>query len=103
MVRGLKNQLALLRRLRNRDYALDYLDRALVKGGDRAFLVALKDVVDAQGGMTWLTSQVDLERQSLYRILSRHGNPTLETLRSILKVLGLRRSRAKYRRSPRMW
>jgi DNA-binding phage protein len=33
---------------------------------------------------------VGLKRPSLYKILSRNGNPTLATLREILKPLGLR-------------
>jgi DNA-binding phage protein len=33
---------------------------------------------------------VGLERPSLYRILSKHGKPTLANLQEILKRLGLR-------------
>ena len=37
-----------------------------------------------------LAGRVGLKRPSLYKILSKHGNPTLETLQEILKPLGLR-------------
>ncbi|MEI2722734.1 MAG: helix-turn-helix domain-containing protein [Verrucomicrobiota bacterium] len=40
----------------------------------------------------WVTlaGRVGLKRPSLYKILSKNGNPTLETLQEILKPLGLR-------------
>jgi probable addiction module antidote protein len=77
-------------RLRNPEYAAAYLTEVLAEKDRKAFLVALKDVVEASGGMGGLAEQVDLKRPSLYKILSRDGNPTLETLQQILRTLGLR-------------
>ncbi|MEY2427650.1 MAG: hypothetical protein QOJ40_535 [Verrucomicrobiota bacterium] len=37
-----------------------------------------------------LSRRVGIKRPSLYKILSRHGNPTLTTLQEILKPLRLR-------------
>ena len=37
-----------------------------------------------------LAGRVGLQRPSLYKILSKNGNPTLETLQEIWKPLGLR-------------
>jgi DNA-binding phage protein len=37
-----------------------------------------------------LADKVTLQRQSLYKVLSKDGNPTLETFGEILKPLGLR-------------
>jgi probable addiction module antidote protein len=37
-----------------------------------------------------LAGRVGLKRPSLYKILSKRGNPTLATLQEILKPLGLR-------------
>ena len=37
-----------------------------------------------------LAERVGLKRPSLYKILSKKGNPTLATLQEILKPLGLR-------------
>ena len=54
------------------------------------FLIALKDVVKAAGGVGELAGRVGLKRPSLYKILSKDGNPTLATLWEILKPLGLR-------------
>jgi probable addiction module antidote protein len=46
--------------------------------------------VDAGGGLGSLAGRVGLKRPSLYKILSKKGNPTLVTLQEILKPLGLR-------------
>ena len=51
-----------------------------------------KDVANAQGGIGQLSKKSNLNRQGLYRALSKEGNPRLETLVSILKTLGLRLS-----------
>ena len=70
------------------DYAIGYLNAALAEGHE-AFLVALKDVVDARLGMTGLSEQAELNREALYRALSEEGNPRLTTLERILAALGL--------------
>jgi len=62
----------------------------LAEQDGEAFLIALKDVVEATGGVSGLAGRVGIKRPSLYRILSKHGNPTLATLQEILKPLGLR-------------
>ncbi|MBU6409480.1 MAG: putative addiction module antidote protein [Verrucomicrobia bacterium] len=80
----------LTRRLRDPEYAAEYLAQVLAGNDSAAFLIALKDVVEASGGMSGLAGRVGLKRPSLYKILSKRGNPTLATLREILKPLGLR-------------
>ena len=80
----------LLKRLADPHYAADYLEQTLASGDSAAFLIALKDVVDAHGGVGNLAKEVRITRPSLYKILSRGGNPTLETLQQILQPLGLR-------------
>ena len=80
----------LLKRLRDPKYAAEYLAQVLAEQDNEAFLIALKDVVEASGGVGNLAGRVGLKRPSLYRILSKHGNPTLATLQEILKLLGLR-------------
>jgi probable addiction module antidote protein len=80
----------LLKRLSNPEYAAEYLAQTLASEDSAAFLVALKDVVDAGGGVGTLAEHVSIARPSLYKILSNKGNPTLDTLQQILKPLGLR-------------
>lgn len=83
-------QTDLLKRLSDSEYAAEYLARVLAEKDNEAFLIALKDVVEAHGGVGSLSDQVGIKRQSLYKILSKAGNPTLETMQEILKPLGLR-------------
>jgi probable addiction module antidote protein len=80
----------LLKRLEDPHYAAEYLGQVLAEKDSAAFLIALKDVVEAGGGMGNLAGRVGLKRPSLYKILSKKGNPTLATLQEILKPLGLR-------------
>jgi probable addiction module antidote protein len=87
----LKNYKAdLLKRLADPRYAAEYLAQVLAEKDSAAFLIALKDVVEAGGGVGNLAGRVGLKRPSLYKILSKNGNPTLETLQEILGPLGLR-------------
>jgi probable addiction module antidote protein len=80
----------LLKRLKDPEYAAEYLAHVLAEKDSAAFLIALKDVVEAGGGMGVLAGRTKLKRPSLYRILSKSGNPTLATLQEILEPLGLR-------------
>ena len=82
----------LLKRLRDPKFAAAYLNEVLVMNDRKALLIALKDVVDARGGIGELAANVPIQRQSLYKVLSAQGNPTLETLGEILQHLGLRLS-----------
>jgi len=87
-LKSYKNDLK--KRLRDPEYAAEYLAQTLGQKDSAAFLIALKDVVEAGEGMGSLAGRVSLKRPSLYKILSKKGNPTLATLQEILKPLGLR-------------
>jgi probable addiction module antidote protein len=52
------------------------------------FLEALRDVAQARQ-MTQVAKDAGVTRESLYKVTSEHGNPTLETFRSVLGALGL--------------
>ncbi|MBW4535174.1 MAG: helix-turn-helix domain-containing protein [Pleurocapsa minor HA4230-MV1] len=83
----------LLERLSNSNYAAVYLkaalDETLLDGNTEAFLLALKNVVEAKGSTQAIANESKISRQHLYRILSGDGNPTLDTLTSILQAVGL--------------
>ena len=80
----------LLNSLRDPKEALAYLNEALIDEDQRVFLLALKDVLEAQDGdMSALAREAQLNRENLYRMLSSKGNPKLTSLRSVLHVLGL--------------
>jgi len=63
---------------------------ACYEEGPEEFLQALRDVVDAQGGMSKTARLAGLNRESLYRQLSRRGNPSLTSLNAVLTSLGLK-------------
>lgn len=54
-----------------------------------AIAEALGAIARAQG-MTDVAEKAGLGRQSLYKALSRNGNPSLETVFRVARVLGLR-------------
>jgi probable addiction module antidote protein len=58
--------------------------------GPDLFLQGLRDVVDAQGGMARTARKAGLNRESLYRQLSKRGNPRLQRLNAVLRALGLK-------------
>jgi probable addiction module antidote protein len=69
-------------------YAAGYLTAAFEEGGD-VFLLALRDVVQAQGGMSQFSQMTKLNRENLYKMLSNKGNPRLSSIATILSRLGL--------------
>lgn len=67
-----------------------YLNAALEDGDPAVLLEALRNVAQARGGMGALAKAAGVSRESLYRTLSRRGNPKMETLLALLGVLGLK-------------
>ena len=86
----------LIEDLTNPEEAINYLQVALEEYENdqniAAFLLALKTVTFASGGISTLANRTSLNRQNLYRILSPQGNPRLSTLENILHGLGFRLS-----------
>lgn len=72
----------------NLGYAAEYLSAAYADSPE-AFLVALRDVTEAQKGMAKVAKQARVNRENLYRTLSERGNPTLNTVGSVLEALGI--------------
>ena len=80
----------LKKELEDTEIAVEYLNAALDGGSLDEFLVALRNVAQAKGGLGELSTVTRLNRQSLYKMLSQKGNPTLGSLLPLLKVLGIR-------------
>jgi len=74
----------LLKALQDPEEAAAYLDACLEDEDPHVFLLALKDVAEARGGMGKLSKDSSLNRQSLYRTLSKTGNPKMANIFSIL-------------------
>ena len=78
----------LIEELKDPVVAANYLNEALSDSG-QMFLKALRNVAEA-GRMSKVAKKAGVRRESLYRTLSDRGNPRLDTLNSVLSVLGLR-------------
>ena len=78
----------LIQSLRAPRRAAAYLNAALEEGDREVFLLALRNVAEAQGGVAKLADKANLNRENLYRMLSERGNPELQSLDAILHALG---------------
>jgi probable addiction module antidote protein len=82
----------LIEALKDPEEAAAYLNAAIEEGDKETFLLALRNVADANGGMKTVAEKAHLNRESLYRTLSRRGNPEIRTLFNLLHGVGLRLS-----------
>jgi probable addiction module antidote protein len=70
--------------------AAEYLNAAIEEGDKETFLLALRNVAEAHGGMKTVAEKANVNRVSLYRSLSRGGNPEIRTLFTLLRCMGLK-------------
>lgn len=93
MTRKIKKHLGdyhayLISSLKDLEEAKAYLNVALEEKDPESFFVALRNVVEAHG-ITRTAKIAGLNRVSLYKMLSRKGNPSMVSLHAILRALGL--------------
>lgn len=85
---------AMLRELRaDPEFAAEYLRAALEEEGDddpAVLLLALRRIAESKGGIAKVAKAAGVERESLYRALSAHGNPRLSTLLAVARAIGLK-------------
>lgn len=67
----------------------EYLNAAIEDGDERLMRTVVKDVVRAVAGMSELSRQTGLSRESLYRALWDDGNPRLSNFVTVLHALNL--------------
>jgi len=95
-----EHQSWLIEKLADADRAASYLNSAL-EDSPEMFLEALRDVAQAQQ-MTRTARKAGVTRESLYKLTSVTGNPTLGSLYSVLSALDLKiEIRGKSRAKPR--
>lgn len=86
----------LINLLKNKKKATLYLQVALEEyeedNNTEAFMLALRNIAESQGGINTLAKKTSLNRQNLYRTLSSRGNPRFTTLGNIIRALGFRLS-----------
>ncbi len=80
----------LIKSLQDTREAEEYLNAALEEDDPELFLLALRNVAEAHGGVASLAEKTKLNRESLYRMLSERGNPELKSLDALLHAMGFR-------------
>ena len=83
----------LIERLKNPDEASAYLNAALEEALESnepgIFQLAVRDVVEAYGGVAKISSKMCVSRESFYRSLSNSGKARFSTLINAIKACGL--------------
>ncbi len=76
--------------LRDPAVAAEYLNEAFASGEQAVILMAVKNVVEAQeGGIASVAKKAHMGRESMYKMLSEHGNPKLTSLSAVFHGIGL--------------
>ncbi|AHE65842.1 addiction module antidote protein [Legionella oakridgensis] len=88
MIKSIDYHDYLIESLKEPSEAAGYLNAALDDGDIDGFLEALRNVVEAHGGMTKLSEKTSKGRNSLYKTISSNGNPYLRNTNEILHALG---------------
>ena len=91
MTRSISFDKVLSEKLENPKFAAAYLEASLEAGDMPAFALALRQVAQARkGGIANVAKSAKLNREQLYRTLSKKGKPQLETVTKVLHSFGLR-------------
>ncbi|MGA8531245.1 MAG: addiction module antidote protein [Acidobacteriaceae bacterium] len=73
------------------EFAAEYLRAAMEDTEEPGvLLIALRRVAEARGGVAKIAKAAGIERESLYRALSRRGNPRWSTLVAVTRAMGLK-------------
>lgn len=89
MVKKVSYQDYLIKSLKDPEEAISYLNAALAGEDIKVFLLALHNVIQAQGGIANIAHKTHKSRTSLYKALSITGNPYLESTNNILNAIGM--------------
>jgi probable addiction module antidote protein len=79
----------LIQSLKAPEEAAEYINAALEEEDLDVFLLALRNVAEAHG-MTSVSRRAKLNRVSLYRMLSKRGNPEFQSVLQLLSSWGLK-------------
>ena len=90
MIKQTEYQKDLIEALKDPQEAAAYINAAIEEGDRETFLLALRNVAEANGGMKSIAEKAHVNRESLYRTLSRRGTPEIKTLFNLLHCMGLR-------------
>lgn len=83
----------LIEKLKDPEYAAAYLNASLEESFEAEdmgiFQLAVRDVVEAHGGMGEIASKMKVSRESFYRSLSHKGTARFSTLVNAIKACDL--------------
>lgn len=71
-------------------FAAEVLSDVLAGGDQDELLIMMRYMTKAFGGVGKVAGKAEVNATSLYRTLSRGGNPELKTLLALLKAMGFR-------------
>jgi len=77
------------KRLKDPEYAIAYLNTLLEENDSDLLLLGLRDVARAYG-FTHIAESTGLNRESLYKALSKGRNPRIGTVMDVLSAMGCR-------------
>lgn len=89
MARTLNYQEELIKRLKDPEHSIAYLNAALMDEDPRIFLIALRNILEAHGGISRISKKAELNRESMYKTLSGTRDPHLSTVTKILDSIGI--------------
>lgn len=71
-----------------REYLREAFDRSLEDGNGQVFQLALRDVAEAHGGISWLAKKSGMPRESVYRVVSKDRDPKFGSILKVSKPFG---------------
>ncbi|MEI7668478.1 MAG: hypothetical protein WCJ33_00135 [Pseudomonadota bacterium] len=84
----------MIKKLHNKKESKSFLDAAILEfeedGDIAAFMLALRYLAEAKGGISELSNTSNLNRQNLYKVLTGKTTPKFDTTLSIMNSLGYR-------------
>jgi probable addiction module antidote protein len=75
-------------RINTKDDAIGIIEAAF-EDGEPEFILHIISQIAKSKGMTELAKELNLNRSTLYKSLSKEGNPSFLTVMKTLKILGL--------------
>jgi probable addiction module antidote protein len=66
------------------------LEQLFIDHNKELFLAALRQVIEAHGGITKIAKETNINRQHLYKMLSCKGNPSFDKVGSLLAAIGFK-------------
>jgi len=80
---------SLIESLKDPVAAQSYLNAVLEEGDRDGFLLALRDITEAKGGIRVLSELTNISKPALYKMFSSKGNPEWGSLIKVIKALGM--------------